>query len=277
MNREPAVSKEQKLLKTGTSMTCSCPHCHASLVEGAHVVFEVETDDEQSGHLHLSPLLNVFDCSSTIDLAEGREVADLRCSQCKQTLSDLGVRCEICQSRTAKFLVEVDGEDVDFYICMRKGCHWHDISQAARSRMILEAVGFHHPDRPKELIQSGTKLDCFCPRCEHDLVEGDNLIVMITGPDGQRAKLELSPKLNDFRSASDIDLPRGTVVQDMMCPHCEESLTDPERRCNLCGAPSAMFAVRTSDGNARIFVCLRRQCHWHHLDDEARSWTLEPD
>ncbi len=276
MNHEPADSNSKKVVRTGTSMTCSCPHCRASLIEGTHVVFEVEREDQESGHLHLSPLLNEFACSSTIDLAQGREVADLRCSRCRQSLRDDSVRCEICHSRAARFLVEVDGEDVDFYICMRKGCHWHDISQAARSRMILEAVGFHHPDRPGELIQSGTRLDCCCPTCGNGFVQGDDLVVTVKAPEGETGPLRLSPILNDFRSESPVPMTKGTIARDLLCPHCNNSLVDASRTCNLCAAPAAMFQVRISDGTARLFVCIRRQCHWHHLDDEQRAWTVEP-
>jgi predicted amidophosphoribosyltransferase len=274
---QPPVPEREKLLTTGTSMTCFCPHCHASLVQGAHVVLEVERGDQESGRLQLSPLLNVFDCSSTIELAEGVEVADLRCAGCKQTLGEAEVRCGLCHSRAARFLVEVDGEEVDFYICMRKGCHWHDVSRVARSRLILEAVGFRRPDRPAELIQSGTRLQCVCPACDHDLVDGENLIVHIRNDEGDLGVLELSPYLNDFRSASTLELAKGSIAKELLCPHCGASLRDEERRCNLCAAPSALFKVRTSGGDARIYVCMRRKCHWHHLDDEARAWTVEPD
>lgn len=238
------------------------------------MVFEVEREDLESGKLQLSPLLNDFACTSTIELTDGQAVKDLRCSSCRRSLGEADVRCELCNSRAARFLVEVDGEHVDFFICMRKGCHWHDISQAARSRMILEAVGFHQRD--KQLIQSGSRLDCSCPRCGQDLVEGDDLVVILVGPGGQTGKLLLSPYLNDFRNACDVDLPKNAVADDLLCPHCVQTLVDEERRCNLCGAPAARFAVRIEDGYARIFVCIRRQCHWHHLDDDARAWTLEP-
>jgi hypothetical protein len=271
------IPERQKVLVTGTPMTCFCPHCRTSLVQGEHVLLEVERRDQESGHLKLSALLNVFECTSTIELADGVEVADLRCSTCKTTLGEKEDRCEACGSRVARFLVEVDGEDVDFYICMRKGCTWHAISQAARSRLILEAVGFHRPDRPAELIQPGTKLECSCPHCGHDLVVGEDLVVRITSPARGTGVLKLSPYLNDFRSSSTLEIEKGTIAEDFACPRCLASLKDAGRTCNLCGAPSALFQVRTSGGSARIYVCMRRQCHWHHLDDESRAWALEPD
>ncbi|HNS99771.1 MAG TPA: hypothetical protein PKL73_22615 [Polyangiaceae bacterium] len=270
-------SEQKVVLETGTPMVCLCPHCRASLVQGEHVLLEVERHDQQSGHLRLSPRLNVFDSTSTIELVEGVEVADLRCADCKTTLGDSQRRCTLCGSRVARLWINIDGQDVDFYICMRKGCRWHAISQAARSRLILQTAGFHKPDRPSELIQSGTKLDCSCPYCDHDLVQGDDLVVRITNAPQEVGTLILSPYLNDFRASSSIPAEKGVVAEDFACPFCLRSLKDPHRRCNLCAASTAVFNVRTSAGSAHIYVCMRRQCHWHYLDDEQRAWALEPD
>jgi len=240
------------------------------------MVLEVERQDRLSGKLHLSPQLNVFDHSSSIELEDGVEVADLRCSRCGKSLQRDDVRCGACGSRTARFLVDIDGERTDFYICLRKGCHWHDISQAARSRLILEAVGFHRPDEPGELIRSGTVLECSCPHCAHDLVQGDDLIVRVTNASGQQGDLSLSPRLNEFRSSCTIHLQRHAAVADMACPWCDKSLLVPGQRCELCGAPTARIHVKTSAGFVGFHICTRNGCHFHGIDDRGAGLRLEP-
>lgn len=270
------TSTERKLLKSGTPLDCTCPHCQTSLIDGDQIVLRVEREDQESGTLQLNPQLNVFECNSTIDLADGVEVADLSCSSCGGSLRESETTCGECGSHAARFVVVVDGEPSDFFICLRKGCHWHDISQAARSRLILEAVGYHRADRPRELIQSGTKLECSCPFCLHVFTQDDDLVLTIRSPSGEWGELSLSPILNDFRSSATIELDKGATAQDLACPSCAASLLVPDHPCRLCGAPTAKFHVKTSKGPVGFFACSRRQCQWHGLDQAREDLDLEP-
>lgn len=266
---------QPKVVKSGSALTCVCPHCHSSLHDGSYMVLDVERQDRQSGKLHLSPHLNVFDVSSTIELEHGVEVADLRCSRCGQSLQREDVRCGECGSRAAQLLVEYDGLRTEFYICLRKGCHWHDISQAARSRLILEAVGFHRPDHPEELIQSGTTLDCSCPHCSHSLVQGEDLLLRVRDASGKQGQLALSPRLNEFRSSCTIELPRNRPAPSLACPWCDTSLVTADQHCELCGAPTARILVKTSRGDTGFHICTRHGCHFHGLDDNHAGMRLE--
>ncbi len=276
MTHEPKQpSSRPRVVKSGSSLSCLCPHCGQSLHEGSYMVLDVERQDRQSGRLHLSPQLNVFDSTSTIELEHGVEVADLRCSRCGHSLQREEVRCAECGSRAAQLLVEYDGVQTEFYICLRKGCHWHDISQAARSRLILEAVGYHRPDQPGELIQSGTALECSCPHCAHSLVQGADLVFDVKNPAGDKGTLALSPKLNDFRSACTIELPKHAPLADMACPWCSASLINPRRHCQLCGAPTARILVKTANEDVGFHVCTRNGCHFHGLDEDRAGLRLE--
>jgi hypothetical protein len=275
-SRPDGTNAERKLVKSGTPLDCTCPHCRASLIDGDQIVLDVEREDQESGTLLLNPQLNVFDCSSTIELPDGVEVADLRCSRCRGSLRETDTRCGECGSHAARILIVVDGEASDFFICLRKGCHWHDISQAARSRLILEAVGYHRPDRPREMIQSGTKLECACPHCLHIFTQGEDLVLSIKTPSGQWGELSLSPILNDFRSKATVQMDKGAVAADIACLSCAASLLVHDHPCRLCGAPTARFHVKTSKGPVDFFACSRRQCHWHGLDETRKDLDLEP-
>lgn len=255
---------EQHIIKSGTRLQCFCPHCSQSLLEGDHLEFDVQGEGGQWGVLRLSPFLNTFESESTVWVHEGQEAADLRCRRCGHTLKDES-RCEECHSQAARLHVLLDAGATDFFICLRRGCHWHGVSPALRSRIMLEATGFHHPDRP-EMIGAGTKLQLLCPSCRAELVQGDDLLVHVRSPQGHSGELVLSPYLNDFRSRCTLEVPKGAELADMLCPHCDHSLMRSEDRCVLCGARAGSFVVLTSAGDAHFLICLRRQCHWHRLD-----------
>ncbi len=265
-----------KVVKSGALLSCLCPHCGESLIEDACLVLDVEREDQQSGRIHLSPQLNVFDATSTIDLAHGVEVADLRCSRCSRSLQREEVRCEACGSRVAHLVIDHDGARTEFFLCLRRGCHWHNVTPAARSWLILEAVGFHRPDRPAELIRSGTPLDCSCPHCTHTLIDGDDLVVKVKNNAGDQGWLHLSPCLNDFRASCTIALANASSTVEMLCPFCETSLVVRDEPCELCGASTARVHVSTSKGHVGFHVCTRRGCYYHGLDDDLAELQLEP-
>jgi hypothetical protein len=106
-------------------------------------------------------------------------------------------------------------------------------------------------------------------------VQGDDLVFAVANPAGDKGSLSLSPKLNEFRSACTIDLPKHVPVQDMACPWCSASLLATDRRCELCGAPTARILVKTSGDDVGFHVCTRNGCHFHGLDDDRPGLGLE--
>jgi hypothetical protein len=264
------AAAERTVLRTGTALECFCPSCGETLVEGEHLKLNVERASGERGLLRLSPFLNVFECSSTIGLPEGEEVADLVCPRCGRTLKVPHRACGDCGSGAARLHVRVESERVDFFICMRKSCHWHGISEAVRSRLILETAGFRDPINETELIQTGTRLQCHCPHCKGSLVSGEDIVVAIEDTHGNGGTLQLSPYLNVFRAECSLPLARGEEVAEMKCRACNASLMSATRRCQLCGARSARFRVKTAYHDVDFHICARRMCHWHGLDDESR-------
>ncbi len=261
---------DKKVLKTGTFLKCFCPHCRVSLIRNEEVVFGVERAKGERGELHLSPRLNVFDSTSSITLPEGEEVSDLFCPICRASLKVPDKGCEECGSHVARFWIRVDAENIEFYICLRKNCFWHGVSEEARQKMMLDIAGFKQPADHTEMIRTGTKLLCFCPRCHGSLVEGDDLVVNVLDKAGKVGKLKLSPYLNVFRSESSLFLPPGEEVQDMICPKCKQSLWMDDMHCELCGSRAARFEVRASVLNVDFYICMRKECHWHGLSEHDR-------
>jgi ssDNA-binding Zn-finger/Zn-ribbon topoisomerase 1 len=240
-------------------------------VEGDLLCLKVQNAKGERGLLSLSPYLNVFEISSTVETAEGEEMADVACPQCERTLKLQDGTCEACGSRAARFQVRIEAHTTTFYICLRKSCHWHGISEADRSRLILEAEGFHQPDGERELIQSGTKLQCVCPHCQQELTKGEEMIVDVSDQAGNQGTLSLSPFLNVFKTRCTLKMQPREELAAMNCPSCKKSLMVDDAQCVLCGASAARFQVKTARGDVSFFICVRRQCHWHGLDDEARG------
>lgn len=268
---ESAQEQAGKVIPSGSRLECYCPHCSHSLVDGDKLLLELQNRTGESGALHLSPFLNVFDSTSTLAEQEGEEAKDLCCPHCHGSLKDTARRCEQCGSNAARFHVAIDDERIDFFICMRKNCHWHGISEKARSRLILESAGFHDPVDVKQLIRSGTRLHCACPNCQGELTRGDDLVLAIKDSGGNTGTLTLSPLLNNFRAECTLPMGVREELADMMCPKCNGSIMSEEHHCELCGARAGRFLVRTSRGDVAFFICARRQCHWHGLDDAARN------
>ena len=125
----------------------------------------------------------------------------------------------------------------------------------------------HHPSPAKP--PSGPLLHCFCPHCHASLHEGDLLNLLIQRTDGTRGRLTLSPFLNDFDSASSIELSDGEEVSGLFCPACGHSLRE-DQQCGECGAHIARIQVRVEPDAFDFFICLRKSCFWHGVSDDAR-------
>lgn len=260
-----------KTIKTGTFLKCFCPHCRASLIEGDDIVMTVVRGAGERGILALSAYLNVFESTSTIVVPEGEEVADLLCPHCAKSLKEEEKRCDACGSHIAGLLVRVGSEAFNFDICLRKKCFWHGIGGETRDRLILEVAGFRRPEDHMEMIRTGTRLQCYCPRCGGDMVRDDDLVVDILDPSGRLGSLRLSPYLNVFKNECSLFLPPGEVVDDMICPKCKASLWMDHKHCEVCGSKAARLHVKASVLDLDFYICMRDQCHWHGLSDNDRQ------
>jgi hypothetical protein len=125
------------VLRTGTYLHTYCSLCDANLIQGDWIVFEIQVGD-QIGELRLSPRFNVFDKESTIPLAAGTELDDMRCPRCHESLINPRVICERCRSKTVRIRVAAVHLDIHLNVCVRLGCFWHGLSQRDRARLILE-------------------------------------------------------------------------------------------------------------------------------------------
>ena len=135
---KPHKYNERLELKSGTYLRSFCPHCDSELTRDQMLRLEVINAKGESGLLKISAYLNHFDRKTDIKLPRGREVKDLRCPDCHQSLTVKGKRCPVDHARVASFLIGISHTRVPFFICMKEGCRWHDISPDDEIQIILD-------------------------------------------------------------------------------------------------------------------------------------------
>lgn len=92
----------------------------------------------EEGTLMLSPYLNTFTNESTVKLPDNMSVRDLRCSKCHSSFIVEDSRCPECNSKLARIKIQAMHNRIDFYICSKKGCHWHGLEDQDIKDIVLE-------------------------------------------------------------------------------------------------------------------------------------------
>lgn len=126
-------------------------------------------------------------------------------------------------------------------------------------------------EKVNKLIKSGTFLDCRCPHCGKSVIENERIKLGVINHGHEHGILRLSPYLNYHDLTSTIRLEDWQPVQDVLCPHCVHSFRKAEERCGECGSEVARVVVKAAGEIFGLLFCLRKNCHWHGLDTEARG------
>jgi len=86
----------------------------------------------------LSPYMNVFTSESTVYLQEDKPVTDISCPHCSTSLISVNKACEECGSPIAKIFISARTKMINFYLCSKKGCKWHGLSDEDLQDIKLE-------------------------------------------------------------------------------------------------------------------------------------------
>ena len=124
---EKPVDEHTEIIETGTFLQSYCPHCRKSLIVNDMLKLKIINGEE--GFLLLSPYLNSFTSKSTIYLPEDKPVTDIMCFHCDASLVENDKSCGKCGSPVAKINISASSKLIDFYICTKKGCRWHGLSE----------------------------------------------------------------------------------------------------------------------------------------------------
>lgn len=132
------AEEHQEILETGTFLHAYCPHCKKSLIEDEQLYLKLIKENGETGFIMLSPYLNVFTSKSTLYNPEQSIAGDIRCPHCNTSIISTEINCKTCNSKVAKISVGARTKLIDFYICSKKGCRWHGLSNQDESDIRLE-------------------------------------------------------------------------------------------------------------------------------------------
>jgi len=124
---EKVMTEAEEIIESGSFLQSYCPHCRKSLIENEMLKLKIVNGKE--GFLLLSPYLNSFTSKSTIFLPEDKAVSDIKCFHCDRSLVVEDKTCGKCGSPISKINVSASSKLIDFYICTKKGCKWHGLSE----------------------------------------------------------------------------------------------------------------------------------------------------
>lgn len=274
------------------SLRVKCPICGKMLMDEEQTV-----DNEASirlniemqarkGTIHLSSVYGSYNYQCDLDLSAGK-VAIFYCPNCNNQITS-SVECLMCGAPMVPIPLEMGGKVA---ICSRVGCKNHtveftDLGDALRR--LYQEYGFRDKgssrpqERPvqrtdrkeddfKEIIESGTFLQTYCPHCLKSLIKDDMIKLNITNEKNENGAIMLSPYLNVFTSKSTVFLKEHETLKDIQCPHCHRSLRLVDKPCDWCGSPVAMINVSARTKFIKFYICTQKGCRWHGLNDEDLS------
>ncbi|HSG68397.1 MAG TPA: hypothetical protein VK994_06810 [Bacteroidales bacterium] len=268
------------------SLKLKCPVCGKSLMDDSKLVdnessilLNVEIGGKK-GEIHLSSIYGSYNYHTDLEMPEGEE-AKFSCTHCHAEITS-EAQCLTCGAHMVPFYLDMGGKVA---ICSRSGCKNHfvefeDLSIALRK--LYQEYGLagkddFKPDHKitqvepvrdenKEIIESGTFLNSYCPYCFKSLLEDNMLKLKIRN--GKEGFLMLSPYLNVFTSKSTIFLQEEKTVMDVKCWHCDKSLISEKKSCGKCGSNVIEISVGARTKLIDFYICTKKGCRWHGLSED---------
>ncbi len=99
----------------------------------------------------------------------------------------------------------------------------------------------------------------------------------IISSNGEKGNLDLSPYLNVFDHHTDITIPEGKEIKDLLCPYCHKSFRADHEKCDRCNSHTAQLLIGSSNLKVPFFICMRIVCHWHALSSEHTQQIILED
>jgi len=273
------------------SLSVKCPVCGKSLMD-----HENKVDNESSiklfieaagkkGTIHLSSIYGSYNYTTDLEPENG-VIAVFSCPFCQSEITS-DDHCSTCQAPTSTLILDIGGK-INF--CSRKGCKDHSIGFEDLSNALTklyQEFGFRgkqvtddmhlvkdkkkvktQEEEHKEIIETGSFLQSYCPHCKKSLIEGDMLKFKVIRNKNESGFILLSPFLNVFSSKSTVYLPEDESVGDIRCFHCDKSLMVADGACERCGTKIAKILVSARTKMIDFFICSKKGCTWHGVSKE---------
>jgi predicted RNA-binding Zn-ribbon protein involved in translation (DUF1610 family) len=118
-------------LKKRRFLHAYCPKCSAELIKDKDVQLIAVTKEDKKETFELSVYLNIYEAEHmhSIIVRPEKELKDLQCPNCNQSIVHPTLMCEVCGSHAAEMSVAAVHTQVPFFFCMKIGCQWHGMSQ----------------------------------------------------------------------------------------------------------------------------------------------------
>lgn len=119
-----------------------------------------------------------------------------------------------------------------------------------------------------------TYLSFYCPHCKNTFNFDSKLeksLVFNGIYDRKELVIKLSPFLDVFDTRTSIKLKKGTVLDDLLCPHCKRSLVNRQVSCGDCGTMVGEVIVSAYAKLIPFYVCLKQGCEWHGIPKEEEK------
>lgn len=268
------------------SLKLKCPVCGKSLMDENHLVdnepsilLNVEIAD-QNGQIRLSSIYGSYNYMTDLEMPKG-EIAKFSCPHCEEHITS-DSECITCGANMVPFYLDMGGKVT---ICSRAGCKNHVVAfedLAVALKKMYQEYGLagkddfkpdHEikqvekpTDEKKEILESGTFLNSYCPHCNKSLIEDNMLKLKIHN--GEEGFLMLSPYLNVFTSKSTIFLKEDNALKDVRCWHCDKSLIPEKKNCGKCGSDIVKIAVGARTKLIDFYICTKKGCRWHGLSED---------
>jgi predicted RNA-binding Zn-ribbon protein involved in translation (DUF1610 family) len=126
------------------------------------------------------------------------------------------------------------------------------------------------PQRHLQALRTGTFLHVYCPSCGANLNQRDWIHLHMT-VGGQSGWLKLSSRFNVFDKKMSLNVPATAELDDLSCPRCQESMINPDLRCERCGSKTARIRVAAVQVDVHLDICVRLGCTWHALSELDRT------
>jgi hypothetical protein len=275
------------------SLKVKCPVCNKSLMDNEHKV-----DSEPSiklaiksggkeGTIRLSSVYGSYNYLCDIDVPD-QEIVSFFCPLCREELESAEL-CKSCDAPLVSLILDLGGK-VSF--CSRKGCQDHNVGfedltvalnklyqefggqanihklKTTRDEIItpIKTKSKSEAEDHKEIIESGSFLQIYCPHCKKSLIADGMMKLKIINENNEEGFFLSTPYLNVFTSRSTIYLPEEKEVKDIRCFHCDTSLKVPEKKCEKCGTTISKVIVGARTKMIDFYICNRKGCTWHGLN-----------
>jgi ssDNA-binding Zn-finger/Zn-ribbon topoisomerase 1 len=278
------------------SLNVKCPICGHSFMDEEHLV-----DNEPSiklnikiaakeGFINLSSIYGSYNYVCSVDTPHN-DIAEFTCPHCHEELHS-NIECKVCKAPMVPFYLDMGGV---VSVCSRAGCKNHTVEfddlthaltkfyqeygfirESTEEEKVFAELPEPEKDEQLEILETGTFLQAYCPHCKRSLIDADMLRLKIVNDKKEVGDVMLSPYLNVFSSKSSIFLTEGKPVGDLECFHCDESLMEKDKQCELCNSPVARISISARSKLIDFYICSKKGCRWHGLsEDDINEIKLE--